>query len=266
MKTTSVTFHKVKVSTSWDSQNSQQVTLQKCPAQLKKPQRYARIVASYLSAEKQHTKTIRTMTELGRRLWSHHSSRESTAAVVPLCSRRGSDRRNGDTSSSFHQDGRVLPSPACPWTALWAPRTLMTTFLFPAVFQEEPEKELRSESEIKGGTQMWLERPPLDGGCQQHAAVFSLPPHCSTLTLEDGGLQQWSRWSLRSVCLPLSIHESGNTSVCDESEPDVLVKVGQTPFNTLNVTVSSRASSAKRLFFLHKRLRVTVWQEGGSGL
>lgn len=55
---------------------------------------------------------------------------------------------------------------------------------------------------------------------------------------------------LRSVCLPLSIHESGNTSVCDESEPDVLVKVGQTPFHTLNVTVSSRSSSAKRLFFL----------------
>lgn len=50
-----LTFHNVKVSTSWDSQNSQQVTI-KTVLLSKKRQRYARIVAPYLSAEKQHAK------------------------------------------------------------------------------------------------------------------------------------------------------------------------------------------------------------------
>lgn len=123
----------------------------------KKTQRYARIVASYLSAEKQHAKMIRTMTELGCCLWSHHSSRESTAAVVPLApeGQRPQERRHQPPvplhgNSSFHQDGRVLPSPACPWIALWAPE-LKWPLLFPAGFQEESEKELRSESKLRVG-------------------------------------------------------------------------------------------------------------------
>lgn len=53
VKTMYVTFDPVKVSTSWDFQNSQQAPLKNVSAQ-QKAQRYAWIVVPYLSAEKQH--------------------------------------------------------------------------------------------------------------------------------------------------------------------------------------------------------------------
>lgn len=162
----------------------------------KKTQRHARIVASYLSAEKQHAKMIRTMTELGRSLWSHHSSRESTATVVPLAPEGQRPQERGHQppvplhgNSSFHQDGRVLPSPVVFELCFGLPE-LKWPLLFPGVFQEEPEKELRSESKLRVGHNSGWKGRWWTAAASNTAAVFSLPPHCSTLSLKDGGLQQ----------------------------------------------------------------------------
>lgn len=91
---------------------------------------------------------------------------------------------------------------------------------------------------------MWSERPLVDSGCQ-HTALFSL---CLLIV----PLCHW-KMSARSnkicgalECLspfpPLSILESGNRSICDESKPDIVVKVGQTPFH--------QAPAQKKFFFL----------------
>lgn len=222
----------------------------------KKTQRYVRIVASYLSAEKQHAKMIRTMTELGRWLWSHHSWRESTAAVVPLApeGQRPQGRRHLASRPSAWKP--VLSSgreSVCQVLLVLELRfgapELKWPLLFPAVFQEEARKELRSESKLRVGHKSGWKG--FSGGRRLPAARRCFLSASSLFHSVTGRRRLAAVKPVElSVCLPLSIHESGNTSVCDESEPDVLVKVGQTPFHTLNVTVSSRSSSAKRLFFL----------------
>lgn len=61
---------------------------------------------------------------------------------------------------------------------------------------------------MKGVSEMWLERPPVDHGCQS-AALFSLgPPHCSTLSLEDAGAVtiKKERKKRRRECFSRRIH------------------------------------------------------------
>lgn len=63
--------------------------------------------------------------------------------------------------------------------------------------------------------------------------------HCVTGRCRLAAIKSAEPWS---VCPPPSILESDNRSICDESKPDIVVKVGQTPFH--------QAPAQKKFFFL----------------
>lgn len=134
----------------------------------------------------------------------------------------------------------------------------MTTFVPRAARLEACEAE--KWDQMKGVTEMWLERPlPATRPCflSPSSLFHSVTGRCRLATIKPA--ESWS------VCFPLSIHESGNRSVCHESEPDVLVKVGQAPAHKLNVIVSSALQLGTGTSSL-KHQRATVWPKGEGNL
>lgn len=234
------TFHYDKAFTCWDSQHFQQVTRKKCPAQQKTP-RYARIVASYLSAEKQHAKDdknnggawpLALITSQVAWINSRHHTvgsratasiwTKTTASNLPAC------------KPSFHQERRVLPSLAHPWTALCVPYTEMTTSL-PCHLPSGEKWE-----HIKGVTEMWLERP-----------LVASNPLLVSLCLLIVPLCHWKMsacnnkiWGILECLFPPQYPRKWPNKC--QIQTDQTVKVGQTPSSAL--TVSSCSSSEPGLF------------------